>query len=162
MAAGPELRIGDAEREAAADHLRDNFAQGRLTQEEFSERLDAIFAAKTQSQLSAITSDLPPAAARQSVPQPVAAQTGSGRQDYRSGRRPRLGFIPVIIAALVSWLLIVDLSLRTFPWPGKAAIFLAIFALIRGFLKRLVVGGARGPRGYKCRPGPRRGRYWDV
>ncbi|HUA30142.1 MAG TPA: DUF1707 domain-containing protein, partial [Streptosporangiaceae bacterium] len=41
MATGPDLRIGDAEREAAAASLREHYAQGRLTLEEFNERLDA-------------------------------------------------------------------------------------------------------------------------
>lgn len=173
MAAGPDLRIGDAEREAAADYLREHFADGRLTQEEFTERLDAVFAAKTQSQLGAITKDLPQPAAGPSAPLPVAAAAGwdreRARQEYRSRPRPRLGFVPVIIAALVSWLLIADLSLRAFPWPGKLAIFLAIFAAVRGFLRWIITGRARGPRGFKggCGRGPRRHRasarrYWDV
>jgi hypothetical protein len=173
MAAGPDLRIGDAEREAAADHLREHFAEGRLTQEEFTQRLDAVFAAKTQNQLGAITSDLPQPAAGPSAPLPVAAAAGQdrerARQEYGSGRRPRVGFIPVVIAALGVWLLVADLGLRTFPWPGKVAIFLAIFAVIRGFLRRLIMGRARGPRGFKggCGGGPRRRRasarrYWDV
>jgi Domain of unknown function (DUF1707) len=173
MAAGPDLRIGDAEREAAADHLREHFAQGRLTQEEFTERLDAVFAAKTQSQLGATTRDLPQPATGSSAPLPVTAAAGQererARQEYRSGRRARLGFIPLIIAALVTWLLIADLGLRAFPWPGKLAIFLAIFGVIRWILRRLITGRAGGPRGFKrgcgCGPRRRRGysrRYWDV
>jgi hypothetical protein len=130
-------------------------------------------AAKKQSQLGAITKDLPQSAAGPSAPLPVAAAAGwdreRARQEYRSRPRPRLGFLPVIIAALVSWLLIVDLSLRAFPWPGKLAIFLAIFAAVRGFLRWIITGRARGPRGFKggCGRGPRRHRasarrYWDV
>ena len=68
MATGPDLRIGDSDREAAAALLREHYAQGRLTFDEFTQRLDATFAATTQSQLSQITRDLPhvglPAAAR--------------------------------------------------------------------------------------------------
>jgi uncharacterized protein DUF1707 len=36
MAAGPDPRIADADREAAA-HLREHYAQGRLTLEEFNQ-----------------------------------------------------------------------------------------------------------------------------
>jgi Domain of unknown function (DUF1707) len=49
MATGPDLRIGDADREAAAASLREHYAQGRLTLDEFNQRLDAVFAATTQS-----------------------------------------------------------------------------------------------------------------
>jgi Domain of unknown function (DUF1707) len=59
MATQPSLRIGDRERDAAAAELREHFAHGRLSLEEFNERLDAVFAAKTQRDLSRITADLP-------------------------------------------------------------------------------------------------------
>ena len=59
MASQPSLRIGDREREAVAAELREHYAQGRLSLEEFNQRLDAVFAAKTQRDLSRITSDLP-------------------------------------------------------------------------------------------------------
>lgn len=59
MASQPSLRIGDAEREAVAAELREHYAHGRLTLEEFNERIDAAFAAKTQSDLSQLTADLP-------------------------------------------------------------------------------------------------------
>jgi hypothetical protein len=53
------LRIGDADREATAESLREHFAQGRLTLEEFRHRLGAAFGAKTDRDLAAITNDLP-------------------------------------------------------------------------------------------------------
>jgi hypothetical protein len=165
MATGPELRIGDAEREAAAASLREHFAQGRLTLEEFNERLDAVFKATTQSQLRLITRDLPHAAAP-GAPLPVTTIPGGGRErareDYRQrGARARLGLFPVIIAALGTWLLLLDLHLRAFPWPGKLAIFLAIFAAIRGLLRR-VFGIGRGRirvRRHGCCGRGRGGRY---
>lgn len=55
----PSLRVSDAEREQAAGALRENLAEGRLTLEEFSERLDAAFAAKTYGELDALMIDLP-------------------------------------------------------------------------------------------------------
>ncbi len=45
--------------------------------------------------------------------------------------------IPVIIAAFAAWLLMVDLHLRVFSWPGRLGIFLAIFAAVRWLLRRL-------------------------
>jgi Domain of unknown function (DUF1707) len=59
MASEPSLRIGDAERDAVAAELREHYAHGRLTLEEFNERLDAAFAAKTQGDLNRLISDLP-------------------------------------------------------------------------------------------------------
>src|ERR1019366_8298036 len=99
VATGPDVRIGDADREAVATRLREHYAQGRLTLEEFNQRLDAAFAATTRSQLSALTRDLPPAATP-SAPLPVSA-AGARREragrEHRPGSRARLGFIPMII-----------------------------------------------------------------
>ena len=53
------MRIGDAERDAAAADLGEHFTAGRLTLEELHERLAAVFAAKTFGQLARIMSDLP-------------------------------------------------------------------------------------------------------
>ena len=150
MATGPDLRIGDADREAAAAMLREHYAQGRLTLEEFNQRLDAVFAATMQSQLNQLTRDLPhiPAPAA-TLPAVAGVSRERARGDYQSrGSRPRLGLLPVIIAALATWLLIFDLHLRMFPWPGKLAIFLAILAGVRGMLRRMF-GLGRG----RCRVG---------
>jgi Domain of unknown function (DUF1707) len=139
VATGPDLRIADADREAAAAFLREHYAQGRLTLGEFNQRLDAVFAATTQSQLSALTRDLPPAAAP-SAPLPVtstAAGRERARREYQSGWRARLGMIPVITAVLTAWLLVFDLHLWMFPWPGRVAIFLAIFAAVRWLMRRI-------------------------
>jgi hypothetical protein len=59
-ARGPHaLRIGDAERDAAATDLGEHYAAGRLTIDELNERLDATFSAKTFGQLTRIMADLP-------------------------------------------------------------------------------------------------------
>ena len=41
MASSDDLRVGDAEREAVAAELREHYAQGRLTIDDFQRRLDA-------------------------------------------------------------------------------------------------------------------------
>jgi hypothetical protein len=53
------LRIGDAERDAAAADLGEHYAAGRLNLDELNERLDAVFSSKTFGQLTRIMADLP-------------------------------------------------------------------------------------------------------
>ncbi|KUO18419.1 DUF1707 SHOCT-like domain-containing protein [Streptomyces dysideae] len=55
----PELRASDADRERVAEILRDALAEGRLDMEEFGERLDATYQARTYGELAPITRDLP-------------------------------------------------------------------------------------------------------
>jgi hypothetical protein len=53
------LRASDAERERVAGLLRDAAAEGRITLEELSERLELAWAARTQPELDTVVEDLP-------------------------------------------------------------------------------------------------------
>jgi PadR family transcriptional regulator len=55
----PDLRIGDADREATSAALGEHFARGRLTLEELTTRLDVALAATRQSEIAQTTRDLP-------------------------------------------------------------------------------------------------------
>ncbi|WNO74371.1 DUF1707 domain-containing protein [Streptomyces sp. AM8-1-1] len=77
----PEMRASDAERERIAERLRDAVAEGRLDMEEFEERLDATYKARTHGELVPLVSDLPLTGAPTVAP--VAA--GSGRWADRIG-----------------------------------------------------------------------------
>jgi hypothetical protein len=77
---GPELRIGDDEREAAVTALGEHFAAGRLTKEEYDERAERAWAARTSSALMPLFADLPrPQSARPTAPPAPSAQRGPGR-----------------------------------------------------------------------------------
>lgn len=65
-------RIGDAERSAAADQLSEHFSAGRVTAEEFDERLEAIMAARTTGELWRQLADLPVPARKSPTAAPVA------------------------------------------------------------------------------------------
>jgi Domain of unknown function (DUF1707)/Cell wall-active antibiotics response 4TMS YvqF len=55
----PALRASDAEREDVVARLRDASADGRLTLEEFSERMNAAYDARTHDELERLLDDLP-------------------------------------------------------------------------------------------------------
>src|SRR5215469_9762426 len=59
MAYDPNIRASDADRDRAASLLREHHAAGRLTAEEFGERLDRAFTAKTIGEIDALLKDLP-------------------------------------------------------------------------------------------------------
>jgi hypothetical protein len=139
MASGPDLRIGDAERDATAARLRESYAQGRLTLDEFNERLSAALAATTERELSEITRDLPHTAAPSPpLPQRVASDgwQRSGYEQRRRTRRPRL--FPVFMAIALLWVLFSWIPmLRLFPVPGKLAIVLLVLGVLRGLFRRV-------------------------
>ncbi|MEE1739519.1 DUF1707 domain-containing protein [Streptomyces sp. BE147] len=53
------MRASDAERERIAETLREAVAEGRLEMEEFEQRLDAAFKARTHGELEPLVRDLP-------------------------------------------------------------------------------------------------------
>ena len=59
----PAILASDAERERTVAVLRDAVVEGRLTLEEFSERVERVQAARTDRELAALTADLPARAA---------------------------------------------------------------------------------------------------
>ena len=62
------------DRESAAKALREAYAAGRLTLDEFGERVDAVYSAVTWGELGELTADLPEG--------PVLARRTAGRCPY--------------------------------------------------------------------------------
>jgi uncharacterized membrane protein YccC len=54
-----DLRVSDEERERAAQEIREHFAAGRLSDDELSERLSAVYRSQTAQELRAQRADLP-------------------------------------------------------------------------------------------------------
>jgi Domain of unknown function (DUF1707)/Domain of unknown function (DUF4190) len=53
------MLAASADRERAVDVLKAGFAEGRLTQEEYNDRMGRAYAARTYGELAALTADLP-------------------------------------------------------------------------------------------------------
>lgn len=172
MAAGNEMRVGDAEREAAAAELREHYASGRLTLDELNERVDKAFAATTRGDLNALMTDLPSArpgwsSAGASGPSGSSALPpgapgadgpfGPGGRGWNSGPRaagPMRTAGSVLVTMLVVAALFLVGTLGAFGLgagrPIGIVLILAAFGLLRRLFFRRRVGGC-GPR--------RRGRW---
>ena len=96
------LRVGDAEREAAAARLADHYAEGRISTEEHSERLDRIWAARTRGELGLVFNDLP---GQQAPPSPAFRLPPRAQQ--HSPQRPVRRGMPTPVVALLAVLLLV-------------------------------------------------------
>jgi len=103
-----DLRIGDAERDAAMAQLREHFVAGRLTFDELTERIDAALTAKTQRQIDRLMADLPrpPKSARTKATPPVPAQDAG-----------RFLVFAMLLFALATWILIMAwMSRHAYPY----------------------------------------------
>jgi hypothetical protein len=76
--AGPVTRASDRERDAVVQRVQEAFADGRLDDTEFDERMRAALTARTHSDLDVLTADLPAAAAG-TGPAPAGGGRGPGR-----------------------------------------------------------------------------------
>jgi hypothetical protein len=129
------LRVGDSEREAVAGVLREQHLQGRLTSDEFQERLDRCFAAKTYGDLDALIADFPADEARSRVGRRLAWRPW-----------PFVPFVPLVLIAIA---------------VSGGHLFWLAFPLIFFFVVRPALWGSRGFHGRgigACWPRYRAGR----
>lgn len=106
------VRIGDAEREVAANELGEHFAAGRLTHEELDERLEAAWRARSAGDLRLLFVDLPSTADAGASTPPSAGTAGVGSV----GRRPHWSHRSFALR-LVVLLIVVAIALPGPQWP---------------------------------------------
>ncbi|MEU4405242.1 DUF1707 domain-containing protein [Streptosporangium sp. NPDC023963] len=75
-----DMRVSDAEREAAVEWLRVASVEGRLTLGELTERTEAAYTARTQAELTVVTSDLPGGHPVPAPAYPPAERSGQARR----------------------------------------------------------------------------------
>jgi uncharacterized protein DUF1707 len=157
-----DLRVSDADRDAAVDFLNRHYAAGRLTEREHSARTDAAYAARFDSQLEALTADLPPLPAAGLVRRESVAR--------RVGPAVKLAAVAAAgIAALAvippdAWATLIALGLPLVVMllftVGPIAVPLLLFA----WLARALSGGSGGTlprRRWSSWELPDRSRRWS-
>ena len=126
-----EVRVGNAERDAAATRLGAHLTAGRLEWDEYDQRLQAAYAAKTRGDLAGLFTDLPEEEA------PAGRRRSSARQD----RPPVLAI--ALAVAMGLWLLLRAGALLTF------LVLFILFRVVGGILMSGPHGrGGRGPWGH--------------
>jgi hypothetical protein len=88
----PQLRVSDVERQRVVAALQAHTAAGRLSLDEFGERVDRALAAVTRAELSAVTSDLP------AEPVPPA---GSAAQHHQLAIAFLLAALTLVVLAVI-------------------------------------------------------------
>jgi len=87
-----QIRAADADRERTAERLRSSHAEGRLDMDEFQQRLERCYAAKTVGELDELVRDLP-------------GETEQGERRslgwFRGWRWPLAPLAPILIALIV-------------------------------------------------------------
>jgi hypothetical protein len=110
MASDHMIRASDQDREVVVVALRDAYTAGRLTLEEFDERMSAAYASRTWGELRKLTEDLPAQPVLGSdvpgrpLPPPVLPQhppRSGGLLPAGPRRRYPVGFLPIVMVWIV-------------------------------------------------------------
>lgn len=126
------LRVGDKERDAVSEILRQRHVEGRLDADEFQARLDRCLTAKTYAELDELVADFP----REEAERPPGHRAGT------RSRRPWPLALPFLLVVLIAAL------------AGGHVLWLAV-PLFLFFVVRPLVWRPRGGYGsWAC--GPRR------
>jgi hypothetical protein len=91
----PNLRASDAERDQVVDQLRQHVADGRLTMDEFEQRVAEALAAKTLAELGPVLRELPPLPPAPQTEQPLR------RRMPLPGARTLVAAVAVVFAVVM-------------------------------------------------------------
>lgn len=136
MPGDPRIRASDADRDRVASLLREHHAAGRLTAEEFHERMDRALEAKTLGELDELMTDLPAidlyqlpdASLRRGPTRPgqslLPADPGHGSPARFTPGTVAMGAWAVVTSALVAiWAVAAVVGSGTwFPWWALIAL----------------------------------------
>lgn len=121
-----QIRIGDAERDAAAASLGEHYAAGRLTKTEYDERVDQVWAARFEQDLQPVFADLPrgPREVEPRASRPVQRPgPGPGAPPWARPRSwPVMQFVPVAVLGLIALVIITGT-----PWLLFGLFWLWVF-----------------------------------
>ena len=90
----PAMRAASADRELTVGVLKDGFAEGRLTQDEYNDRMGRAYAARTHGELIALTADVQAKAAR------IEETSGRARPWWLPRDWLALGVLGAVLAAV--------------------------------------------------------------
>jgi hypothetical protein len=120
-----QMRVSDAERQAVADQLATHFADGRLDQAEFDERVARAMSAKTRADLNGLFADLPEPATR-------GPQGSQNPQDMPSARPHRHGHPVLLLVLVVVVVLAAAHAVLAGPWLWLGLVVAAVLFVNRG------------------------------
>lgn len=143
------MRAGDADRERTVDVLKAAFAEGRLDQDEYYERIGLAYEGRTYGDLVALTGDLPAG--------PLPGAMAPAGQALRQRARPvppvqrtnavataafALGMLEFITLGLTAIPAIIcgHIAQHQIKRTGEQGVDMASFALTLGYLG-LIIGG---------------------
>ncbi len=122
------MRASDADREIVRTMLADAFADGRLTREEYDDRLNTLYGSRTLGEVSSLVTDLVPLDGPPMAPAPllradIDMRTRGARKWRKDVEESFAAFLVPSIICTVIWIAVAG---GGFFWPVFPMLFLGL------------------------------------
>lgn len=125
QAGNASMRASDADRELVRTVLADAYGDGRLTREEYDDRVNTLYGSRTLGELPSLVADLMPADGPPAFPAPPrpAALRAQGMRKWRKDVEESFGafLVPSVICTVI-WIAVGG----GFFWPLFPMVFLGL------------------------------------
>ncbi len=129
-----QLRASDADRTKASGMLADAYAEGRLDNDEYNQRLDQVMSSKSLGELVPVLSDITPeAVGQQSAPQAYAPSSDGGAKPGWLSHFPRWWISMAVMLNLIWLMTVLTSGHMIYYWPMWPMVGTAI-PMIMGFM----------------------------
>jgi len=120
------MRASDADREIVRAMLGDAFADGRLTREEYDDRLNTLYGSRTLGEVSSLVTDLVPLYAPPMTPAPLLSADLRTRGARKWRKDVEGSFAAFLVPSIICTVIWIAATGRGFFWPAFPMLFLGI------------------------------------
>jgi hypothetical protein len=120
------MRASDADREIVRAMLADAYADGRLTREEYDDRLNTLYGSRTLGEIPALVTDLVPPDGPSTAPAPLLRADLRTRGARKWRRDVEESFVAFLIPSVICTVIWIAFTSGGFFWPVFPMLFLGL------------------------------------
>jgi Domain of unknown function (DUF1707) len=120
------MRASDADREIVRAMLADSYADGRLTREEYDDRLNTLYGSRTLKEVSALVSDLVPPDDAPVTPASLPAADFRKRGARKWRKEVEESFAAFLVPSIICTVIWIAVTGGGFFWPVFPMLFLGL------------------------------------
>jgi hypothetical protein len=120
------MRASDADREIVRTVLADAYADGRLTREEYDDRLNTLYGSRTLGEVSSLVTDLVPPDGPATAPAPVLPADLRTRAARKWRKDVEESFVAFLVPTIICTVIWIAVGGGGFFWPAFPMLFLGL------------------------------------
>ena len=120
------MRASDADREIVRAMLAEAYADGRLTREEYDDRLNTLYGSRTLGEVPSLVTDLVPPDGPPTAPAPPLPADPRTRGARRWRRDVEESFVAFLVPSIICTVIWIAINGGGFFWPVFPMLFLGL------------------------------------